>query len=328
MKTTLILTCLLAGQSIIQAQDHAPYTIFVKPITGDQAHIQGWQPAMGEGLAEMIITELQKLNKFTVLESTALQSLKDEISLGETGYVSEQEKVDKGNFCGADFMFVGTLTRFGANLRGVDLGGFVPGSGGGLGFGQNRHEVQIDWRIVDAASRVTIGAGSACGVHNGLKFNIGVGVNGHGGRIGFHNQDFLNSALGKATVKALSNIVAQVAVVNPPKPKRLEIKERVENQKQAKLKAEQDAAQNVPGKVLAVTPMGELVITLGQDQGLQVGDHLKLYEPIETKDDKGEVVYTEEKFTGEITLCSVQKDRCKATYQGGAAVKSGWIVKR
>jgi curli biogenesis system outer membrane secretion channel CsgG len=328
MKKTMTLTCLLLGQLLLLAQNHAPYTIFVKPITGDQAHIHGWQPAMGEGLAEMIITELNKLNKFTVLESTALQALKDEIALGETGYVSEQEKVDKGNFCGADFMFVGTLTRFGSSQRGVDLGGFVPGSGGGLTLGQNRNEVQIDWRIVDAASRVAISAGSATGVHNGLKFNIGVGVNGHGGGIGFHNQEFVNSALGKATVKALSNIVAQVALVSPPKPKRLELKERAEAQRQAKLKAEQDAVQNVPGKVLAVTPAGELVVTLGQDQGLQVGDHLKLYEPIETKDDHGQVVYTDEKLTGEITLCSVQKDRCKAIFQGEATVKSGWIVRR
>src|SRR2546423_451211 len=105
-------------------------TIFVAPLEGDLSQIQGWQPAMGEGLAEMLVTELTRLNKFEVLESTALKELVNEIQLGEAGYVNQKDKVDKGGFAAADFMFRGKVTRFGHKTQGVNLGGF---SGSGLG---------------------------------------------------------------------------------------------------------------------------------------------------------------------------------------------------
>ena len=95
-------------------------TVFVAPLDGDMAQIQGWQPALGQGLAEMLTTELSRLGKFEVLESTAIKDLKDEIALGETGYVNDQEKVDKGGFAGADFMFRGKVTRFGSQTKGLN----------------------------------------------------------------------------------------------------------------------------------------------------------------------------------------------------------------
>ena len=70
------------------------------------AQIQGWQPALGEGLAEMLTTELSNTGKYQMLESTAIADLQDEIKMGEAGYMSYKEKVDKGGFAGADFMFV------------------------------------------------------------------------------------------------------------------------------------------------------------------------------------------------------------------------------
>lgn len=138
-------------------------SIFVAPLDGDVSQIQGWQPALGEGLAEMLITELTKLNKFQVLESTAIENLKDEIRLGEDGYVADKEKVEKGGWAGADFMFRGKVTRFGSKSQGLDLGGFVPGSGGKLGVGVTKSDVRIDWRFTDVANRKIITTGSAVG---------------------------------------------------------------------------------------------------------------------------------------------------------------------
>src|ERR1039458_3965069 len=69
-----VLLMFLAGAAL--AQDKP--TVFVAPLDGDMAQIQGWQPALGEGLAEMLITELSRSGKFEVLESTGLKDLKDE----------------------------------------------------------------------------------------------------------------------------------------------------------------------------------------------------------------------------------------------------------
>jgi hypothetical protein len=70
-----------------------------------------------------------------------------------------------------------------------------------------------------------------------------------------------------------------------------------------------------------------LVVSLGSKHGFKSGDKLKLYETVDTKDERGQVVFTEEKLAGEITLDAVQEERSKATYGGSAEVRSGWVVK-
>src|SRR6476646_4079756 len=90
----------------------APPTIVVAKT--EASAIAGWQPAMGEGLAEMLITELTKLTNFKVLESVALDDLRSERALGESGEVSQAESVKKGQWKGADYTFKSKVTRFGS----------------------------------------------------------------------------------------------------------------------------------------------------------------------------------------------------------------------
>ena len=326
MKTFWILIGLIAALAV-QAEPAAKPTIFVAPLDGDMAQIQGWQPALGEGLAEMLITELGKIGKFDVLESTALNNLKDEIKLGDEGYVGEGEKVEKGGWSGADFMFRGKVTRFGYQTQTIGLGGFAPGGLGALGVKKSTADVRVDWRIVDTYTRKVIKTGQAVGTQSGTSFNIGVGVNGNGGGIGFGNSEFMNSALGKATVKTLSNIVTEVLLTDIPESGRQKARAGKAATATAKEVAAMEALRKIPGKVLAVPAKTTLIVSLGSKQGFQSGDKLLLYEAVETKDEKGEVVFTEEKLVGEITLESVQDERSKANYTGDAPAKAGWIVK-
>jgi curli biogenesis system outer membrane secretion channel CsgG len=309
------------------AQNETLPTIFVAPFDADRTHIEYWQPAMGQGLAEMLITELGKINKFQVLESTALEHLKDEIRLGDEGWVGKDEKVEKGGFAGADYMFRAKVTRFGAKSQGVDLGGFVPGSLGKLGVKRSVSDVRIDWRIVDVANRKVVKTGEATAAETGVGFKVGVNVTGHGGRIGFDNKEFMESALGKATVKALAKITEDVRTMEVPASGRQRQKSSAAAAQQGSAESAAAALKNTPGKVLAVPSKGVLVVSLGSKHGFKSGDKLKLYETVDLKDDKGVVVFTEEKLAGEITLEAVQEDRSKATYDGQAEVKAGWVVK-
>src|SRR5206468_8086660 len=84
-----------------------------------------WQPAMGEGLAQMFITELSSLANFKVLESVALNDLRAERALGESGEISEAESVKKGQWKGADYTFKSTVTRFGSKENNFGGGGFA-----------------------------------------------------------------------------------------------------------------------------------------------------------------------------------------------------------
>ena len=318
---------LLLSLALLPLRAEEKPTIFVAPLDGDLTQIQGWQPALGEGLAEMLITELAKIGKFEVLESTALGNLVDEIKLGEAGYVAEGERVEKGGFAGADFMFRGKVTRFGSKAQNVGLGGFIPGSGGNLGIKTSQSDVRIDWRIVDATTRKIVISGQAVGAENGMGFNVGVGVDGHGGTIGFDNKEFMNSALGKATVKALNLIMVDVSKTTVPLSGRKKAQAVVAEKQGAAAAAAENALKNTPGKVLAVPAKNVLIVSLGSKQGFKNGDKLKLYETTDIKDEQGNVVFSEEKLVGEIILDAVQEDRSKAAYAGDLAIKSGWTVK-
>jgi curli biogenesis system outer membrane secretion channel CsgG len=322
---SLVFAAGVAGRS--SAQDSSLPSLIVAPFSGDVTYIQYWQPALGEGLSEMLITELSKLNKFQVLETTQLGALKDEIKMGQDGWVEQSEKVEKGGFAAADFMFTAKVTRFGSKESKIGLGGFVPHNIGNLGVRQSVSDVRIDWRLVDAATRKIIKAGSASAEQKGTGFDIGVNIGGSGGRVGFDNKEFMNSALGKATVAALSQITGEISSLPLPESGRHKQKATQANQQATAASAAAEALRQTPGKVLAVVGKDAIIVSLGAKQGFKAGDKLNLYETTDIKDDKGAVVFTEEKLVGEITILSAQDDRSKASYSGDREVKAGWTVK-
>ena len=305
------------------AEDACLPSLIVAPFSGDKTAIQYWQPAMGQGLSEMLVTELGKINKFQVLENSELGELKNEINMGADGWVDQAQKVDKGGFAAADFMFTAKVTRFGAKESKVGLGGFVPGNFGNLGVRQTMADVRIDWRLVDVATRKIIKTGSATASQKGTGFDVGANVGGSGGNISFGNKEFTDSALGRATVAALGQIISEVQPTTLPESGRAKQKAALAG----KEKDAVDALKHTPGKILAVASKDAIIVSVGSKLGFKEGDKLNLYETTDVKDDKGNVVFSDEKLVGEITLQSVQDDRSRASYGGDAAVKAGWTVK-
>ena len=134
--------------------------------------------------------------------------------------------------------------------------------------------------------------------------------------IGYDNSQFMASALGKATAQAVNSAVQQLTAFNLP-----------ESARQAKMRTATDALKHTPGKVLAVAGKDTIIISLGSNQSFKEGDQLNLYQTVDVKDDKGNVVYTDEKLVGELTIVSVQADRSRASYAGDLTVQQGWVVK-
>ena len=126
---------------------------------------------------------------------------------------------------------------------------------------------------------------------------------------GYANPEFIDSALGKASAKAVTNIIGQLAAFQFPEPEHIA------------------TLQNTPGKILAVVNNDTIIISLGSNQGFKAGDHLKLYETSDIKDDKGNVVFTDEKMVGELTLSEVQEEKSRCSYAGDSKVQQGWLVK-
>jgi curli biogenesis system outer membrane secretion channel CsgG len=302
-----------------QAADNKVPTISVAKT--ESSGVASWQPAMGEGLAQMIITEMANLPNFKVLESVALDDLRAERALGENGEVAATESVKKGQWKGADYTFKSTVTRFGSKEQNFGGGGIpVPtpfGIGGGhFGVRKSENEVQIDWRIIDNATReiVSGATGRAVGVEKGSGFNFGTWGGG-----GFsNNREFMDSALGKATMKALAQIIDKVKTLNVGPGART-----VNNANEAAQNAA--AVKNVKG-VVKLVDGNEIWVSLGAGNGFAKGDKVKIYQPIEKKNKKGEVVATTYELVAEITLDKVQKDKSMGTYTGTGKVAEDFIA--
>ncbi len=272
----------------------------------DASGVTQWQPSMGEGLAHMFITEFGKLSNFKVLESVALDDVRAEQNLGKSGEVADSESVKAGNWKGADYTFKSTVTRFGS----AGSATHVPTPFGGLSIGKKKNEVQIDWRIIDNSTRDIVFSGRGEGKEEGSS----VGVGG----FGQVNDEFMASALGKATMKAVSNIVEKVSALALAPGKRAAIN-------QANADAAKLALRSIKGTVKLVDG-NQIWVSLGANNGFAKGDTVRIYRPIEKKNKKGEVVATTYEPVGEIVLLKVQKDRSMGEYGGTAQISEDWAA--
>ena len=314
-----LLLTLALGVLHAQAADSAAPTISVAKT--EASAVASWQPAMGEGLAQMIITEMGSLTNFKVLESVALDDLRAERALGDSGEVAASESVKKGQWKGADYTFKSTVTRFGSKDQSFGGGGVPIPTPFGIGGGSFRvkkseNEVQIDWRIIDNATREIVqgATGRAVGVEKGGGFDFSTW---HGG--GFNNnREFMDSALGKATMKALAQIIEKVRMLNIGPGART-----LGNAQEATARAA--ALRTVKGVVKLVDGK-EIWVSFGGNNGFAKGDRIKIYKPVEKKNSKGEVVTTTFENVAEITLLKVQKDKSMGEYSGAAKISEDWIA--
>ena len=319
LRRIYLLCALFLSVFRLQAEDNPAPTISIAKT--EASGVAFWQPAMGEGLAQMIITEMSSLKNFKVLESVALDDLRAERALGENGEVSASESVKKGQWKGADYTFKSTVTRFGSKNQSYGGGGVPIPTPFGIGGGSFRirkteNEVQIDWRIIDNATReiVSGAAGRAVGVEKGGGFDFSTWQGG-----GFNNnREFMDSALGKATMKALAQIIDQVRTLHVGPGARTLNNAKKDTDHAAALRAVKGAVKLVDGK--------EIWVSLGANNGFAVGDKIKIYRPVEKKNSKGEVVTTTYENVAEISLLKVQKDKSMGQYNGDAKICEDWAA--
>ena len=179
-----------------------------------------------------------------------------------------------------------------------------------------------------------------------------VGVVHDSSNVDYGNALFMKSALGLATCKAVTNVIEALNAANLPEMDPSRARVQIET-KEAPIQTAASAVAATPslgraspahaatpatsqsetpappitGKVVAVVNKGTIIVSIGSKNGLKNGDKVDLFQTIDLKDDKGVVVFSEEKQAGEITLESVQEEKSKGNYAGDLAIKSGWIVK-
>ncbi len=196
----------------------------------------GYYKDVGDGVTEMILTELVKSGKYQVIERTRIDKLIAEQKLQQSGLVSEQSAVEIGKLLGVELAVFGAVTEFGykedgqrANVLGKSVSVRKKGA-----------TVGIDIRIINVTTGEIITADNVSKEESNNSF----GVNTR--RVDFSSQaKFDESIVGKATRKAVEEVIE---LVNKD-------------------------AQNIPWSAkVVINRGGKIYINSGSIDGVQIGE--------------------------------------------------------
>ena len=115
-----------------------------------------------EGLQDMLTTLLVQSKRFRVVERQEFGVIKDEIALGESGYIGKGEGAEKGNVKGADILVVAAITGWEPEAEKTEagLGGLIPQAKilAGLKGSIKKSSMAMDIRIIDASTSEVLAA--------------------------------------------------------------------------------------------------------------------------------------------------------------------------
>jgi len=164
---------------------------------------ENWK--LGEGLSEILITELLDSGRFLLVERDSIQDIVKEQEIGMSGLVRQETAVATGQLSGAQFMIKGAITEFNAQSGGGGLS--IAFREGEVGVKSRTAYVGIDVRIVDNLTGQIYSSYNASGTATSRGASAAASISGSDDlKIGA--SAFYSTALGIATRQAVEKIVA------------------------------------------------------------------------------------------------------------------------
>ena len=164
---------------------------------------ESWK--IGEGLTEMLTSELFKTGRFIMVERAALADIVKEQELGQTGLVRGETAAKVGEILGAQLLVAGAVTEFESQSSGG--GGGIGFSGLNLALQMSNAHVGIDLRLVDSSTGQILKSHNASGTARTTSVGFGATVEG----VQFGSDAFQKTPLGEATRDAIFKAVLFVA---------------------------------------------------------------------------------------------------------------------
>lgn len=254
---------------------------------------------VGEGMADMLTTELVKSGKYQVIERQAVQKIMQEQQLGQTGAVTAQSAAQVGQLMGVELAIIGSVTEFG--YKKSNVGGFLKKKGLGLGIQTASAVVGIDVRFINTNTGEIIAA------DNVRKEETKKGLRVDTRQVSFKNKNaFDESLVGKATRNAIGHIMSKL----------------------------DSQMGSLPWQAKIVKASGNIVyINAGSEAGVMVGDVLEIYSKGEEliDPDTGLSLGAEETKVGEIEVTDNSIGTGKASkciIKTGVGFKPGDLVRQ
>ncbi|MBN2029374.1 hypothetical protein JW824_03945 [bacterium] len=245
MKKQFLFLLILFGVLLVSSKGYPQLkkrvAVFTFEDKTDQSYYWWDGRSPGDGMADMLTTDLVKSGKYVVIERSEIARVIEEQQLGQAGLVTAQSAAQMGQLLGVELAIMGAVTEFGFSRGGTGT------RIGGLRVGVNNQSatVAVDVRFVNTTTGEIIAADNVRKEESSGGFGVSTP------EFGFNNRnDFDNSIVGKATRAAIDEII-----------------DLVEQQMQV-----------LPweGKIILVRD-NTIYIKPGSDAGVQVGDEFVVY---------------------------------------------------
>jgi curli biogenesis system outer membrane secretion channel CsgG len=254
-----------------------------------------YNSTIGDGLTSIIITHLSQSGRFDVIQrGENLDLLIEEIDFGQSGYVEESTAVEMGHILGVEYVLSGRVTNFG--YEETSTGGLLGGWGGfgGVDITEEEALVRLDFALIDARTGETVLAATAEGKDSDTDFDVDARNWGDWfGSISYDSDEFMDSMIGKATLKAVDSLMTQILTEFP-----------------------------IQAPVLAVTP-NFIILDIGSNAGIEEGMQFEVYRISAVTNSAGEVVWEDKTLIGSVEVTEVELRNCKAVVVSGSDIQEG-----
>lgn len=274
---------------------------------------------LGKGVASLLITKLVNDGTYSIIDRQHLDAILKEqnFSVSDRADASTANKI--GKMLGVDAVVYGTITAFGFEDKRTSYSApsvYVPVSipyVGGLGSlmggmrGSSRKQkarTAVDATVTDTNTGEILAAVHGLGESQKASSSFG--------SYDVDSSDFSTSLAGEATNQAVEQMGSQLISMAAKIP---------DNQSLA--------LQNVEGRVADVTGR-EVIVNVGKQNGMAIGDHLSVDRPYKTIKDPvtGKVLKEMSSTIALIKIKEVSQDSATGDITKGSGVKVGDSVKK
>ncbi len=251
---------------------------------------------VGEGVMDMVITELVKSGRYRVMERSQIDAILQEQGMQQSGVMTQETAVEVGKLLGVELAVFGNVTEFGYSKGKQNVS--IPGVN--VKVGNNKATVAIDLRIVSITTGEILTAENV----REEKSATSIGVDTR--KIDFSDQkSFDESVVGKAARKAVEDVVKLI---------------------------DKDAERLPWQAKIAAVVGGKIYINSGSIDGVQVGEVFTVFRPGQKliDPDTGLVLGTIDDEVGKIKVADNNTAEGKVsvcTIVSGSDFQKGDVVK-
>jgi len=286
-------------------------------VQSSSSAIFGTNVDIGKGISDLLVQQLVTDAKYSLIERNAIDKILSEQNFANSDRVDSSTAAKIGKILGVDAVIMGSITQFGRDDQNKTYGGGAVGgltSKFGLGGVQKREAkavVGVTARMVDTTTGEILAAVTGAGesTRKGTSLVGAGGGNGNaaGGGYDMTSKNFGDTILGEAVHQAVTQMATQLDQKADALPAR---------------KAE------FSGLVADVSG-NSLILNIGRNSGVQVGDTVAISRPVRTVKDPatGKVIKTITNDMGTATITEVDADSSTATFTGSAPAKVGDTAK-